>query len=235
MGFFDRLLKACRLSSSHFIGLSFIFFALLLTSCQTSTTPEQAKKITAAKINDRLGMAYLERHDIQRAKQKFLLALEEAPSIPETWYSMAYFLESTGNKEEARRYYEKAVAIDPKRGDVLNNYGTFLCRRGNYPLAVSHFIKATKDPKYLEQASAFENAGLCSLKMADFRHAMTYFKRALEEDPNRTTSLIELAELNFRQGDYPQARRQLNQYLMLVEPSTQSYQLEKKLDEKMSA
>lgn len=206
-------------------------------SCQTSQTSntEETKKTTVAQINTRLGMAYLERHDIQRAKQKFLMALDQAPHIPDTWYSMAYFLESTGNKEQAKTYYEKAVALAPKRGDALNNYGTFLCRSGEYQAAVGYFVKATQDQKYLEQASAYENAGLCSMKIPDTKSAMAYFKRALAEDPRRATSLIELSELNYKQGDYSNARLRLKQYLQVAAPSAQSFLLEKKIDAKLQA
>jgi len=214
----------------HSLLLTILCF--MITACQTSGIPNEleSKKISAARINDRLGMAYLERHDIQRAKQKFLLALELAPTIPETWYSMAYFLESTGNKEKAKEYYMKAIAVAPERGDALNNYGTFLCRSGDYAGAVVHFIKATHDPKYLEQASAFENAGLCSLKIPNSKNAMAYFKKALEEDPNRPASLIELSELNYKKGDYTLARHQLDQHLQITAPSVQSYLLEKKIE-----
>jgi len=208
-----------------------------LIACQALQTPDPAegKKISAAKINDRLGIAYLDRHDIQRAKQKFLLALELAPNIPEPWYSMGYFLESTGNKEQARKYYLKAIKISPQRGDALNNYGTFLCRAGDYEGAIAYFMKATKDPQYLERASAFENAGLCSLKLPQAKGAMAYFKRALEEDPSRPASLMELAQLNYKEGNYKSARHTLDQYLQLLPPSMQSYQLEKKIDSKLIA
>lgn len=214
-----------------------VLFSLAMTACQTSqpSSTEETKKVTVAKINTRLGIAYMERNDMQRAKQKFLLALEQAPNIPETWYSMAYFMESTGNKENAKKYYLKAVEVAPQRGDALNNYGTFLCRSGDYKGAVAQFIKATKDPKYLEQSAAYENAGLCSLKIPNQTAAIAYFKRALEEDPHRPTALIELSELNYKQGAYALARKQLSQYLQVSAPSVQSYLLEKKIDDKLRA
>jgi type IV pilus assembly protein PilF len=221
-----------------FAGFLFlILLNLVIAGCQTSRPPnaEEEKKITAAKMNIRLGMAYMERHDMQRAKQKLLTALDKAPDIPEPWYSMAYFLEITGNKERAKIYYLKAVEIAPDRGDVLNNYGTFLCRSGDYKGAVTYFMKATEDPKYLAQASAFENAGLCSLKIPDSKQATAFFKRALTEDPNRAASLIELSELNYRKGDYMTSRHQLDKYLQLAPPSAQSFLLERKLDAKLQA
>lgn len=214
--------------------MTMVIMVACLTACQTTQpSSEEEKKISAAKINDQLGIAYLERHDIQRAKQKFLLALDQAPNIPEPWYSMGYFLESSGDREQAKKYYTKAVELAPERGDVLNNYGTFLCRSGDYQGAVNHFLKATRDPKYLEVAAAYENAGLCSLKIPHDSDAMKYFEKALREDPNRTSALLELAELNYRLGNYAQARKQLDQYLKQASPTMRTYVLEQKIDSKL--
>lgn len=213
--------------------LFILFFILNACHAMHTTSEEENKNARAAKINLQLGMAYLERNELQRAKQKFLFALEEAPNNPEVWYSMAYFLQSTGNTAEANKYYLKSINLAPKRGDTLNNYGTFLCRTGDYRSAVSYFLKAVQDPKYLEPASAYENAGLCALKMKDTKNAERYFSQALREDNNRPNSLIELAELNYQQKNYALSRQQLKQYLQLASPNLQSYQLEQKLDEKV--
>lgn len=173
--------------------------SLLLTACSTTKTAAEdnvnAKRIATAKINTQLGMAYLERHEVQRAKQKFLLAMNQAPNIPETLYSMAYYLEVTGENNEARTYYLKAISVAPNRGDAHNNYGTFLCRSGEYNAAIEQFITATQDPTYLDTASAYENAGLCASKIPDRKRALAYFKHAVEQDPSRLASINELAKL----------------------------------------
>src|SRR3990167_2312332 len=128
-------------------------------------------KADIAKINSELGMAYLEQKNVQRAKQKLLLALAQGPDIPEPWYSMAYFLEATGNPIEAQKYYLKAMQVAPNRGDAKNNYGTFLCRSGKYQESVKYFINAANSSNYLDPASAYENAGLCSMKGANYKQA----------------------------------------------------------------
>lgn len=182
--------------------ISFILFISVLSACSSTmkstsdnTNTMEDKKINTAKINSQLGIAYLENHEVQQAKQKLLLALKEAPNIPEPWYSMGYFLEATGSKEEARADYLKAVEIAPYRGDVQNNYGTFLCRSGDYQLAIQHFLVAIKDTNYLDTAAAYENAGLCALKIPDKKQAIQYFNLALEQDPNRSLSEMELKKL----------------------------------------
>lgn len=175
-----------------------ILFVLLLTACSTGKTSslDEQKKIKTAEINIQLGLNYLAKQDTQRAKRKLLVALRQAPTLPEAWYSMGYFMESTGDSKEAGKYYAKAVSLGGKRGDVQNNYGTYLCRNGEYAEAIKHFMIATKDPDYLDAASAYENAGLCSLKIHDKEHAIQYFRQALAQDPDRRLSEQELAKLS---------------------------------------
>jgi len=207
-----------------------------LVACNTTQSSSDStsnKKDATALINTQLGLSYLEKHEVQQAKQKLLLALDEAPNIPETWYSMAYFMEVTGNKTEAEKYYLKAIEIAPKKGEVQNNYGTFLCRTGDYSGAINHFLLAVQDPKYLDTASAYENAGLCAMKIPDAKLAMQYFNEAITQDPNHPTSLFELARFNYLQGNYAQAKEELHQFLVLSPPTPQSQWLSEKIAEKM--
>lgn len=172
--------------------ITLAMFFSLLTAClanKSAVNEENEQAIKVAKINVQLGMAYLEDNNIQRAKQKLLLALRQGPTIPETWYTMAYFLEATGDKEQARIYYLKAISIAPQRGDAQNNYGTFLCRSGEYKESMQYFMRAVKDPNYLDVAGAYENAGLCALKIPDNKLAVQYFQMAVRQDPNRSTAL----------------------------------------------
>jgi type IV pilus assembly protein PilF len=178
--------------------LFFLFVAVvMLVGCNSAKRSEAYDKqnTRTAKINVQLGLAYLEQHNIRRAKQKLLLAVDEAPSSPEAWYSLAYFYEATGNHELADKYYLKAIRIAPKRGDSQNNYGTFLCRTKHYQEAIQHFLIAVHDNNYLNPADAYENAGLCALTIPDKKLAAEYFRRAIMEDPSRPISEKQLAKL----------------------------------------
>jgi len=212
-----------------FIGLS----AALLIACASTKSPEEnneaEQSVKTAKINAQLGMAYLEIGNIHRAKQKLLLALQENSTIPEPWYSMGFFMEKTGNKEEAQKYYLKAVQIAPNRGDSHNNYGTFLCRNGHYSESIQHFLMAVKDASYLDSAGAYENAGTCAMKMHDNQQAKAYFKQALVEDPERESALYKMAELNYKLGDYKAAKDRLDAFVAITKPSSESQMLYAKL------
>jgi type IV pilus assembly protein PilF len=197
------------------------------SSVHTSSDEKQDQK--PALVNTQLGMAYLQNQQIPEAKQKLLLALKQDPSLPEAWYSMGYFYESIGDAKEANSYYVKAVSLAPTRGDVQNNYGTYLCRTGDYSAAIQHFLSATQDKQYLDTASAYENAGLCALKIPDKKLAMQYFTTALTQDSNHPTSLIELAQLQYERGNYAVAKQNLQQFLSISAATPQSKLLSEQL------
>lgn len=222
----------------RFVGLCCVW---ALVSCTTVTERENVdhshdvdKQLRAARINTQLAMAYLERHDISRAKQKLVLAMSEGPSLPEVWYTMAYFLEVTGNKGKAQEHYLKAISLAPQRGDARNNYGTFLCRSGKIESAIAQFKLALQDPTYLDPAAAYENAGLCALKIPDSVQAKFFFEKALMENPRRPSVLMALAKLNYKSGDYRLARRMLDMFYRVNEaPTPQADLLKEKIYAKL--
>ncbi len=221
------------------IGLISCLFSL--AGCTTYTETENSdhkneadKQLRAARINTQLAMAYLERNDISRAKQKLVLAMSEGPSLPEVWYTMAYFLEVTGNKTKAQQHYLKAISLAPTRGDVRNNYGTFLCRTGKLTPAIEQFKLALQDPSYLDPAAAYENAGLCAMKIPDPVQAKFYFEKALMENPRRSSVLMALAKLNFNTGNYRMARGLLDMYFRVATaPTPQANLLKDKIYAKL--
>ena len=168
-------------------------YCLLLIAC-TTTQPQQPN-IAAAHDNAQLGLAYLQQGKTEYAKNKLLLALHQAPNDPLILDAMGYFLEKTGESKTANQYYLQAIKIAPHEGAVHNNYGAYLCRHGHYQTAIEHFLQAVKDKNYLNTAAAYENAGLCALKIPDKKSAKLYFQQALNSNPTKTTAKAELAKL----------------------------------------
>lgn len=209
-------------------------------SAEASTTRGDTKNVRAAAgYNVQLGIGYLQQGNIQRAKAKLLLALKQAPNWPPALDAMGYFLEKTGEPEQAKEYYTKALQIAPHDGSVLNNYGTFLCRQKKYAEAEQYFLAAVKDPDYLTTAEAYENAGLCALEIPNDKKAELYFKKALLQEPQRLTSLYELAQLNFKQQQYQQTLHYIDTYLSITQGDAKilflGYQAAIKLNDKALA
>lgn len=176
----------------------------------------------AAQYNVQLGVSYLQQGDTTLAKQKLILATEQDPNSVAAWNGMAYFMQTTDNNIEAQKAYQKALAIDPNAGDTLNNYGVFLCQQGQARTAVTYFQKAVSDSHYANTAQAYENAGLCALKVPDTRQAEQFFIKALDNDSKLPTSCLALSTLAFNKGDIDRAQYYLNRYNQLARPSADS-------------
>lgn len=209
---------------------------ILLSACSSTTTTSSNNNsspttnnnavpanVAAASDNAKLGTAYLQQGDIERAKGKLLAATNEAPNWAPGQDAMAYFYETTGDKQLAEKYYKQAIAIDPKAGAAQNNYGTFLCRAGRYQEADQHFQIALQDTTYLKTAEVYENAGICALQIPDDVKAQAYFEKAVVADPTRANSFLELGQIYFNEKDYPKSQQAFNQYLQLnKDPNAES-------------
>ncbi len=187
-----------------------LLVCLALNACVSSTSGEYKQQINtaaAAKLNVRMGIDYLKRKNTVMAKKKFDTALQLAPQDPSSWFGLGYFYETTDNLALADRFYQKAIKVSSKSGAAHNNYGTFLCRHGRYQEGIKQFIKAVKEPGYLQVPAAYENAGLCEMMAKNKKSAKTFFKLAVNNGPEQKTSLYELAKLNHQSGNIKPKKR----------------------------
>lgn len=215
--FLWQLLKINRLNTIIFL-LSLIFLSACQHNAQARQEKEgqQRKLDDAAAYNTQLGMAYLKQDNPVRARHKLLMALHLAPKSPDAHAAMGYLLEKTGDLPEAKSFYQQALALAPHSGAQLNNYGIFLCRTAHYKEAEQYFLKAVGDVQYLHRAGAYENAGLCAAARLAYSQATIYFAKALEQDPQRKQSLLELAKIELKQEHPEKALNFLQKYDQLV-------------------
>ena len=195
--------------------LFFLFW--LLNACTTETVSSHSPRknlFRAANINRKLGLIYLQQGNIQRAKQKLLLAQQQYPSAAVD-RALAYFYEKTGELAQADSYYRRAIKKAPVAGAGHNNYGIFLCSEKHYRQAEQEFITAVADTNYLNTANTYENAGLCALLIPDNSKAKQYFVKALQQNPNALISLQQLIRLSYLQQQYQQANLYLQRYINL--------------------
>lgn len=208
-----------------------ILMMSFLSSCQHQMNERHQNKVhqehmkKAAQLNAQLGLAYLSKGNVSRAKKKLLYALKLDKNSPEINGSMAYFFEKTGDMDNASQYYQNALRIAPANGAQLNNYGAFLCRRGNYDKAEMYFLKAIQDVNYVNSAGAYENAGLCQMSAKNYKQALAHFEQALTQDPERYESLLEAVKIELRFKKYSKALALLNQFPELAMKNSQLLQL----------
>ncbi|ELJ8792574.1 TPA: type IV pilus biogenesis/stability protein PilW [Vibrio cholerae] len=180
-----------------------------VTVTETSDIAAQSDPTEMAEARIALGLGYLENGSMIKARENLEKALQHAPHYYRSQLSMAHYFEMVGENDSARKMYQSTLNQHPKNGNVLNNFGTFLCKQGEYDTADQYFRRAVEQPYYYLISASYENAGLCALKAGKNDNAREYFKRAVDHDPNRLLSILQLTKMEIDAGDYTQARLRL--------------------------
>ncbi|HHY0445652.1 TPA: type IV pilus biogenesis/stability protein PilW [Vibrio parahaemolyticus] len=184
----------------------------------------KADPVAMAESRIALGLGYLEGGNMIRAHDNLQQALSHAPQYYRAQLSMAHYYETVGEDAKAEDMYKRSLRQHTKNGNVLNNYGTFLCKRGDFQQADQMFNRAIEQPYYYLIPASYENAAFCALKSQDKDKAKYYFTRAIDHDPHRPKSILQLAKLEIESGNFTDARIRLmrfNQMYGVKKPSLQ--------------
>lgn len=125
------------------------------------------------------------RGDIYMARKMYREAIDmylQGPSESAiTWNKVGIAHHQMLNLDQARRNYEKAVKLNPKYAEAINNLGTFWYARKNYRRAVTYYRRALVITPL--SASVHSNLGTAYFARKRYDEAMTEYQRALELDP----------------------------------------------------
>lgn len=203
------------------IGFVITLTLAALAGCVKETTiigknsvkqEDAVDRIAASNNRVQLGMGYLEKGQMPTAKYNFDQAIALNPSSIEAHLALAYYYENVGDLESTDSTYRKLMSLDGRNPDVLNNYGTFLCRQKNYVHAEELFLKAVEQPDYVKIDNTYENAGLCAAQSGDSAKAEKYFKLAYGYNPQQVRLLLDLADLSLSKKQPSQALSWIQQF-----------------------
>nr|WP_329761015.1 type IV pilus biogenesis/stability protein PilW [Stenotrophomonas geniculata] len=144
--------------------------------------------------------------NLDAAERKAREALKLAPESPDALVLMAGIDERRGRTQQAGESFRRAAERTPQRGDVLNNYGAWLCQQGRPAESLAWFDRALQAPGYATPAEAQANAGGCALDAGQLERAERDLRAALSTLPGNPVALEAMAQLSFRQGRYMEAR-----------------------------
>jgi tetratricopeptide (TPR) repeat protein len=82
---------------------------------------------------------------------------------------------------EARKYYEQAIKLNPKYAEAINNLGTIHYARRSYRRAIGQYNKALKLAP--NSASIYSNLGTAQFARKKYEEASASYQKALALDP----------------------------------------------------
>ena len=159
-----------------------------------------------------LGMGYLKMGNTEQAKINLEKAKRFAPNLTQVYTAFAHYYDTVDEPELSIDAYEKALSIDPKDADTLNNYGVFLCRQEAYQQAEEKILQAIAIPSYILVSQSYENLALCQLKAHQFEKSEIYIDKSIHHSPSRTSSLIQMARIQYIKADYDNAQVYIKRY-----------------------
>ncbi|MFC5077915.1 lipoprotein NlpI [Vibrio thalassae] len=192
-----------------------VVISMITTGCVTvpgADTHAQHSSIDMANTRIALGLNYIKLEQYSKARQSLEKAMKYAPHYYKSSLSLAYYFDVVGEVDKAAALYHTTLKAHPNNGSVYNNYGTFLCKQGEYQTADVLFNQAINKPNYYAVAETYENAGLCALKAHKSQQAKYYFHKSVEHQPLRPIASLQLAAIEIEQDQLHQARLRLLEF-----------------------
>lgn len=137
--------------------------------------------------------------DLMMIHQRYLAAIEAYQRAPHDsaviWNKLGIAYQHLYALDMAKLQYEKALSIDPKYAEALNNLGTVYYGQQNYGKAESFYQKALRlNPNC---ASFYSNLGTAYFADHNYKHGIAAYRKAFSIDPQVfiSDSLQQVAEM----------------------------------------
>lgn len=176
------------------------------TTAEPLTDSDEPETRKRARIRVELATGYFEQGQNTVVLDEIKQALAADPT-----YGPAYVLRGLtymrlNDPKLAEDSFRRALQINPRDPDTLHNYGWFACNQARYPEALQFFSQALASPVYGGRAKTLMLQGTCQMRMGQMPEAEGSFARAYELDPANPYVGFNLANLQFRRGDYSKAQ-----------------------------
>ena len=133
-------------------------------------------------------------------------ALAAKPDMPEAFNLRGLIYASLGDDRLAEESFRRALQINSRDADAMQNFGWYLCQRKRYAEAQAQFELAIAVPQYRDTARTMLTQGVCQMQAGQLDAAERALMRAYEFDPSNANAAFNLADVLYRRKDYERAR-----------------------------
>jgi type IV pilus assembly protein PilF len=184
-----------------------------------SATPKDV--YTRAKLHTELGSMYFQNGNLIVALEELTIAISINPDYAQAYSTRGLVLYYIKELESADKDFQRALSLDDKDPEIVNNYGWFLCQTGKAKESIAYFQRAIKNPLYQTPETAYLNAGTCSIKLGDLVAGEGYIRQSLRFSRENPQALFQLANIGYKLGNYDAAKKHLSEVVRLSDPSAE--------------
>ena len=200
-----------------------------------SDEPEARKR---ARIRMELAVGYFEQGQTNVALDELKQVIASDPTFPDAYNLRGLIYMRLNDMRQAEDSFKRAVALNPRDGNVQHNYGWLLCQQGRYDEAASAYEVAMANPMYAGRAKTLMAKGLCEARAGKTAEAERSLARSYELDAGNPVTGYNLAGLLFRRGDFNRAqfyiRRLNNSDLANAETLWLGVKVERRLEDRLA-
>lgn len=202
------------------------------------TESDESPERKRARIRMELALGYFEegRTTIALDELKQVIAID--PSYPQAYNLRGLIYMRLGDMREAEEGFRRAVALAPRDGDTLHNYGWLACQQRRFSEADNMFKQALSNATYGGRAKTFMAQGVCLARAGRGEEAERSLARSYELDPGNPVTGYNLANLLYQRGELTRAqfyaRRLNNSELANAESLWLGIRIENRLGNKLA-
>ena len=193
--------------------------ALLVVGCNTSpganAASESKDRVTASDQTDasrranvrlQLASAYFGDGQLTTALDEVKQAIVADPKMSEAFNLRGLIYAGLGDDALAEDSFRRALQLAPRDGDVMHNYGWFLCMQKRYAEASAQFQQALAQPQYRGATRTLLAQGVCESRDGRLADAEGTLLRAYALDASNPAIALNLSEVLLQRGEYERAR-----------------------------
>ncbi len=177
------------------------------------TPSDESEVRRRARIRMELAGSYFQLGKTEIALDEIKQSLATDPSYAEAHQLRGLIYMQLNDPVLAEDGFRRALALAPRDGNVMHNYGWLLCQQKRYAQADQLFNDALAQPRYQAAAKTWMAKGLCLESAGQHKAAEQALFKAYEMDAGNPVVAYNLANVLYVQGDATRARfyiRRLN-------------------------
>ncbi len=159
-----------------------------------------------ARLRLELAVGYFEQGQTTVALDEVKQVLGLDPSFADAYNLRGLIYMRLNDPKLSEESFRRALALNPRDGDALHNYGWFLCQNARYPEALQSFSQALTNPLYGGRAKTLLAQGLCEARSGQREQAERSLARSYELDAGNPVTGYNLASLLYLRGDFTRAQ-----------------------------
>lgn len=170
------------------------------------TASDETDATRRARVRLELASAYYSRGQWNTALDEVKLAIAADPTMAAAFNLRGLIYTSLGDNALAEDSFRRALALDPRDADTMQNFGWYLCQQGRFADAHALFQQALTVPQYRDTPRTLLAKGVCQARSGQSQAAEQSLQRAYELEPGNPAIGVNLAEVLVQRGNLDRAR-----------------------------